>query len=378
MPSALLGVGMGAVVPIIALTARDLGASVAVAGVVVAMRGVGTLVFDLPAGRLVDRVGERRAMVASVVAVLVAVVGAIAATSVLLFAASIVLMGCGWAVWLLARQAYVTDVMPPHRRGRALSTLGGVMRIGSFVGPFLGAIAVSVGGLDAVYVLLLVFAVAGVALLVAVPDPHASMQRAPVVVPYREIGRNHGRVLVTAGSAALALSMLRVSRQAVLPLWAEHIGLDEAQVGIIFGLSAAMDMVLFYPAGALSDRWGRKAVALPCIGLLAVGFLLLPLTGSLVSLAAVGILQGFGNGLGSGVVMTLGSDFSPEEGRASFLGLWRVVSDAGQVAGPLVIAAVVGIASLGPASITIGGFGLVGAAVLAAAVPEPHPRRGKP
>lgn len=376
VPSALLGIGMGAIIPIVALTARDLGASVGVAGLIVGMRSVGTLLFDLPAGRLVGRMGERRAMVVAVCLLLVSLVGAVASSSVLAFAASVTLLGCAWAIWLLARQAYVTEVIPQERRGRALSTLGGVMRVGNFVGPFLGSVAVAIGGLDAVYLLFLVFGAGGLALLLGVEDPHRASLPTPVVVPYRSIAREHRGILLTAGTVTLALGMLRVSRQAVLPLWAEHIGIADAQVGVIFGIAAAMDMVLFYPAGSLSDRFGRKFVAIPCLSLLALGFALLPLTGSFLTLVLIGLLQGFGNGLGSGLVMTLGSDFSPEVGRPSFLGVWRTVGDAGRVAGPLLIAAVVGIASLGPASVLVGGVGFAGAALVAFGVPEPHPRRG--
>lgn len=374
VPSALIGVGMGAIIPLLALTARDLGASVAVAGLVVGMHSFGILLFDLPAGSLVGRMGERRSMVVAVCLIVVSLVGALLSTSVLTFAASVTLLGCAWAVFLLARQAYVTEVMPLERRGRALSTVGGVMRIGTFVGPLLGSAAVAIGGLDAVYLLFLALAAGGLALLLGVSDPHAGSIPAPIVVPYRSIAREHRRVFLAAGTATLVLGMLRVSRHAVLPLWAEHIGLDGAQVGLIFGVSAAMDMVLFYPAGSLSDRFGRKFVAVPCLSLLALGFGLLPLTGSLTTLMLIGLLQGLGNGLGSGLVMTLGSDFSPDEGRASFLAVWRLVGDTGRVAGPLVIAAVVGVASLGPASVLVGGIGLAGATLVAFGVPEPHPQ----
>ena len=42
-------------------------------------------------------------------------------------------------------------------------------------------------------------------------------------------------------------------------------------------------------------------------------------------LVPVALLLGFGNGLGSGIVMTLGADFAPARGRAEFLGVWRLV-----------------------------------------------------
>ncbi len=371
-PSFLFAVGQGAVIPIVALAAKDLGASVAIASLTVALRGIGTMLFDLPAGALVSRLGERRAMAVGTAILLVSLVGSVAASNVWIFSASMLLMGCGWSMWLLARLTYVSEVMPLRLRGRALSTLGGVNRVGNFVGPFLGAVAVSAIGLDGAYYVHIALAIAGCVLLFAVPDPHAegraSLDHGPVA--FRAVARDHAPVLRTAGVGALCIGVLRASRQAVLPLWADHLGLDAAAVSVIFGLAGGIDMLLFYPAGSISDRFGRKFVAVPCLAILAAGFLLLPLTSTFAGIVAVALLLGFGNGMGSGIVMTLGADFAPIRGRAEFLGVWRLVGDVGTAGGPLVAAAVTAAASLGAASVLTGGIGLAGAAILATRMPE--------
>ncbi len=379
VPTMIFAIGQGAVVPIVALAARDLGASVALAGLAVALRGIGTMAFDVPAGKLVARIGERRAMLVATGILVASLVGCVASPSPLPFAAFMFLMGCGWSVWLLARLTYVSDVMPAHLRGRALSTLGGVQRIGGFIGPFLGALAVTAAGIDGAYYVHIVLAVVGCVALYLVPDPHPSTPptgHPPVRVGV--IGREHRQTFLTAGIAAMAVGVLRASRQVVVPLWADSIGLDAAQVSLIFGISAALDMTLFYPAGMASDRWGRKAVAIPCLTLMATGLLLVPLTGSFWSLAAVGLVLGLGNGLGSGIVMTLGSDFAPAVGRAEFLGVWRLVSDVGTAGGPLLVAGVEAAASLATASVSVGLVGLAGAAIVLLRVPEPLHRTPQP
>jgi MFS family permease len=185
------------------------------------------------------------------------------------------------------------------------------------------------------------------------------------------IVRDHRHVFTTAGVGAMTIGALRAARQVVLPLWGQHIGLDAGSIAVVFGISAAMDMTLFYPAGYVMDRWGRKFVAVPCLTILAVGLLVVPLTDDFSSLAAVGILLGFGNGMGSGIVMTLGSDFAPASGRASFLGVWRFLGDVGTAGGPLVVGAVAGVLSLGAASIFMGVIGVIGAVLIATRVPEP-------
>jgi MFS family permease len=68
-----------------------------------------------------------------------------------------------------------------------------------------------------------------------------------------------------------------------------------------------------------------------------------------------------GNGLGSGIVMTLGADAAPQEGRAQFLGGWRLCGDIGNTGGPLLVSAVAAIAPLAAAPVVIGTLALLGA-----------------
>jgi MFS family permease len=96
----------------------------------------------------------------------------------------------------------------------------------------------------------------------------------------------------------------------------------------------------------------------------------MPLTSSFAGLALVGGLMGVGNGMGSGIVMTLGADLAPPDGRAAFLGAWRLVSDAGQAGGPLIAAAATAVATLGVASASIGLLGFVGVATFAVFLPS--------
>ena len=94
-------------------------------------------------------------------------------------------------------------------------------------------------------------------------------------------------------------------------------------------------MLLFYPGGAIMDRFGRVFVAVPSMVVLGLGFLLLPLTSTAVGIGAVACLMGLGNGISAGIVMTLGADASPAGHRSQFLGGWRLCADLGNASGPL-------------------------------------------
>jgi len=105
---------------------------------------------------------------------------------------------------------------------------------------------------------------------------------------------------------------------------------------------------------------------------------MVPFTGSFAGLLTAGLVTGFGNGLGSGINMTLGADFSPSTARGEFLGVWRLIGDLGTAGGPLLVSGVTVATSLGAASLATGAIGLAGAAIMYFLVPEPMHRNRPP
>jgi MFS family permease len=123
------------------------------------------------------------------------------------------------------------------------------------------------------------------------------------------------------------------------------------------------------------DRKGRKWASVPSVSLLAVGVAAIPLTSSVLALTLVGILIGLANGMGSGLNMTLSSDLAPPDARSEFIGLWRLVGDLGTMGGPMLVAGLTAIATLGVSAVGMGLVGAAGAVLLLAVVPE---TRAKP
>ncbi len=128
-------------------------------------------------------------------------------------------------------------------------------------------------------------------------------------------------------------------------------------------------MLLFYPGGAIMDRFGRVWVAVPSMIVLGLGFVLLPLTSTALSVGLVAALMGLGNGISAGIVLTLGADMAPPEARAQFLGGWRLCADLGNTLGPFLISAVSVVATLAAASVTLGALTWLGSGWLAKWVP---------
>ncbi len=372
LPTFLFAVGQGAAIPILPLLALDMGLSVPMAGLLVALRSVGTLLFDIPAGMLVSRVGERKAMIIGAGLLALVAVGIGTRPPLALLIVFVMLMGAAWSIWVLARLAYATEVAPIHHRGRVMSIMGGSTRIGHFVGPLLGGLAVGFFGLASAFFVQAVVALGASVVLYLVQSvggSEGSSERTSLKVVGRVLS-DHRRIFATAGLATIALQIIRASKDAMIPLWGNHIGLTAGQIALIFGLTYAVDMTLFYPVGVVMDRFGRKWAGVPCLVVVSVGLILIPFTRDFAALLLAGLVIGFGNGLGAGINMTLGSDFSPQRRRAEFLGAWRLVTDVGAVGGPLLIAAITSAASLAAASFFAAAVGVAGAGILGLLVPE--------
>ena len=382
VPPAVFAVGQGAIAPVIVISATELGASPAMAALVVASAGLGQIVADIPAGSLVHRFGERPTMIGAALLTVLALVGCIVAGHIALFTAAIFVTGMCTAVWLLARQAYVTEVVPYRLRARAMSTLGGVFRIGLFVGPFVGSAMVHWVGLWGAYAVHIVAALIAAGILLFVGDLTVEpVVGAGAAAPRASVGtmlREQRSVFATLGVGVLTVSAIRAVRQVALPLWGQELGLSAAAISLIFGISGGVDMLLFYPAGKVMDRFGRMWVAVPAMTVLGLSLIVLPLTGTATGLMVVGLIMGIGNGMSAGLVMTLGADLAPPGQRPVFLGIWRVFSDSGNGAGPFVIAGVTALASLGAGIVAMGIVGLLGGGWLGywipRRVPPPTPR----
>lgn len=96
----------------------------------------------------------------------------------------------------------------------------------------------------------------------------------------------------------------------ILPLWAVSIGVSATNTALIIGIAGAVDFALFYFGGWIMDRYGRLASALPSMIGLGAGHLLLSFTHDLPSnvawFIAAAMVLSVANGLGSGILMTLG------------------------------------------------------------------------
>ena len=402
LPTLLFSIGEGAIIPLIPIMAHNLGASLALAGFIAAMVMVGQLIGDIPSGWVVSRIGERNSMIWASMLTIVAVLICIAAPNTLALGIGIFLVGLATAVFALARHAFMTSYVPLVYRARALSTLGGIHRAGWFVGPFISAgLIYLTGSTQSVFWVFIVCCLGAAAMLLLLPDPASTFGPPQLAVApngsVRSAGeelaaeeshglfqtiRGHRAVLVRLGTAAGLIGAMRASRTVILPLWAVSIGINAPDTALIIGIAGGIDFALFYASGQIMDRFGRIWSALPSMIGLGVGHLVLAFTHDLPSnvewFIAAAMFLSLANGIGSGILMTLGADLAPKSNPAPFLGAWRVTGDLGGAAAPLAVSGLTALVSLSLASGVIGVLGFFGAVLLSRYLPRYVPRKPLP
>jgi MFS family permease len=287
------------------------------------------------------------------------------------------LSGVGTALWGLSRHAYITDVIPAAKRGRSLSVFGGINRGGSLLAPVFGGLIGTTFGLSTVFAVSGVLA--GLTAFIAflfVPETGQQAQHATSGGHKMRWGlvwqmmKTHWRDLSAAGVAQIFAQMIRAGRQLLIPLFGLSLGLDPAVTGSIISFSALLDVAMFFPAGFMMDRFGRKVAAVPSFAVMAVGMLVVAWAYDFRSLLIGAAIIGFGNGLGSGTMMTLGADLAPPGAVGEFLGFWRLIGDTGQSGGPIVVGAVAGAFGLFSTALLLSAIGAASALTLAFLVRE--------
>lgn len=379
VPSFIYSVGAAAIVPAQVLTGLHLGMDATAVSWLVTWLGVCAVFGSVIAGYLVQALGEQRALgYATTVGclallVMLAWVGTGRPGAVWVFGAALSCVQITDGIWSLARQHLVAERTPDAHRAVAMNTYGGSQRMGRVIGPLITSLMIAWGSVDTVYAVHIAAAVLAFVLVRRAQEPPA------VAVAGEDVGTvgavaqpdavRHGwppglaKGFVLIGLGVAALSLVRTDRDLLLPLWgADHLALEGSTIALVVGLCAALELLFFYPAGVLMDRIGRLPIVATCLIVMGVGFAVMwaapTFSGFLIGAALLGI----GNGVGAGIIKTLGTDLAPRRTRAQFLGWWNALSNCGALLAPALTAATLTVGSMHAVMLVAAAVSLLGAA----------------
>ena len=342
-------------------------------GLMLSMSTIGKMALELPAGILIPRIGVKKSMLFGAVLMGVTTMAMFLANSPLQIILCQLLMGIGGTFYNTARFSFAASATTNENRGRSLSALGGTNRLSRIISTALG------GLIGAQFGLRIPFLISGSIFLVAVLVMAFTI-KPQSITPRKTISNIHTlwkvfiqnrNALWRAGLGAILLTTVRMARYTLIPLYAsEVLGLDAGRIGIILSIASIADLLNVYTAGTLMDRFGRRFAATPCVGVMAISMAILPFTTGFWGLLMVAILAGIGNGFGSGIMLTFGSDLAPPENREEFLSIWILMLDFGGVASPLVVGSISDVLSLAASGFAFFGIGMLGVLVYIFIVPE--------
>ncbi|WP_159499718.1 MFS transporter [Microbacterium sp. 18062] len=382
--STLGGITNSASTPIIpGYVEQVLGGDSALAGIVVAIAAVASMVAMPVAGALADRRGYRMIAIAG---------GCIAVVGMLILAAlptlwgaslSRVLFGLGNATAMTIVMAWLVAIAPAEQRGRALSYFGLSVWIGLAIGPQLGTAVELIGGAATVFLVCAALELATVFTILALPRPRTvlpvSTATGPIALPRgaaRELWQAF-RSVWTPGVVAAAAWCGEGIMIAFLIVHLVGAGVPSggfggaASVYAVFAVSVIGARLVL---ASLPDRIGplrATAISLSC---LTVGLTVLALSRDfwLASLGAAFIGVGFAPLYPS--LTMLATRGLTSRNRALGLGLFSSFTSIGYGGGALLGGFVISVASSTLAFLIVAGLQLVALAVLTAFTRDETPR----
>jgi MFS family permease len=351
------------------------------------------------AGRLGDRLGRRRLLLAGMATfALASAAGAMAPGLPLLIGARAV-QGAGAALLLALAVALVGDVVPAGRTGRAVGLLGTVSAVGTALGPSLGGLLLAAAGWRALFAAMALAGLAALALAaLALPRDSAPPRRdrldlAGMALLAAALGsfalaftpgaapRGTSLALLALAAAALAafvgfqrhaamplLRLDRLTRPGALlamalvsaivmatlvvgPFWlTEGLGLSPAATGLAMSVGPAVAALTGVPSGRLVDRYGpampaRAGLAASLAGCLSLAALA-PRLG-LSAFAASLALTTFGYALFQAANTSAVMRAAPEAERGIASALLGLARNLGLIAGASAMASAYGAGARG-------------------------------
>lgn len=377
------GFGTGGLWLVRPLFAYEIGGSFLLVAAISSVSAAPRIVTGPAVGYLVDRFGRRPFIIIGALTHITALVGDFFVQSYLAFFLLEALGGAGIATWMTSGTALLADNTTASTRGRAVALRETSMRVGLLTGPIIGGVIAGALGLR--YVFLFIAATKVVVIIVTVLLVRESRQKrdgdratwvSKTTTSPRDLGMFRTKSFVALATATLTLGLVVAGTgvfRTLFPVQAElAAGLNSVEIGNLIAIAGFFALVGAVPFGILADRLGRKPLIIAGMIMTALAvWLMAGTTTFLLALAAVVVL-GMAEAVGTGTVQVYAIDLAPDDRRGSFLGVWALFQNLGQIIGPLLIGGIADLLGFATAFYVVTVILLVGASIVLVLAKETH------
>ena len=292
--------------------------------------------------------------------------------------------------------AYVADISTQENRAQLMSIQQGALLLGVDLGPPLGGFVADTWWLDWPFFMAGgLAAIAGGWTAFRLPNrPPGWSSRNTVSVtdiasttatkhenhsPSKTMLSNPTFIIV--GLFTLMVFLTRTgSRQTLVPIIAvDEIEMTLTVLGLMLFVMTTINFFIVFPAGWLSDRFGRKPVMVPGIFLAGIGLFLFTIAGDVPMMFVAAVIMGIGTGIAGPAPAAYIADLAPPGQTSLAMGFYRTFGDLGFIIGPIALGFIAETSGMA-AALNINVVLLVGIGILLAFVAKESAgrRRGRP
>jgi DHA1 family multidrug resistance protein-like MFS transporter len=340
----LVMLGLSIVSPILPSYAESFEVNYVQVGLVISSFAITRMLLDIPTGFLLKRYDKRVIMTVGLVLIVVSSVVAGLAPDYNYLLLGRTIEGAGSALYVTAATLFLAQISGTEKRGRSMSIYSGMLLLGSIFGPSFGGFVAALYGIRAPFFAYALVSGLGVIPTLVLPKiTNSSSDNAATSQKRRSALHDIWSVLsypsfFLSTIATFTLFFARTGvRSMLVPLFAaNNLSLDSGMIGLVLTLAGITTAATMVPMGSFSDKIGRRNPLILCLLLSAVVTLWIPMSINVLDLAVIMAAYGAVIGL-SGPIAAYVTDVSPQDKLEVSMGLYRMISDLGFIAGPLLL-----------------------------------------
>lgn len=328
--------------PALALLADSLGASPFMVGMMIALSTITGIFLKLPMGILSDVVNRKRLMIGGVLAFTIPPFFYPFISDLSTLGALRLVHGLATAMYTPLALAMVGEWFV-QQRGEAFGWYTSAAQGGGLLGPMIGGLIVYEYGFTPAFILAGMFGLLAVGFFYLIPSSSAVTSSPQHSFATLWLEMRDGLRRVCQNTSILMTSLVEAAKMvgngtlmAFLPLYGLLIGLNAAEIGVLFGVQAFTSFIAKPFMGRLSDRSSRRLLIVGGLCLCAFMMMCIPHIEAYGLLLLVAGAFGFGEAVVTSSTTALVADLSEGKSLGAGMGLRGTIMDTGHAGGPLV------------------------------------------